>query len=95
MLLQTDPPPLQLMDVVTRRLRSFPAIISQLLRNFDLRHLLDTLGVSCVGHALETIRTAIYTISDSLDVQVALTDSGHAAWPSSMRSAIYANRQRQ
>ena len=64
-----------------------PAIISQLLRDFDLRNLLGTLWI-CIGHALEAIRTAIYTSAIGHNVQVTLADSGRAAWHSSMRPAI-------
>jgi len=48
------------------------AIISQLLRGFDLRNLLDTLRFSSGGHALEAIRTAIYTSPMGLDGQFLL-----------------------
>ena len=51
-----------------------PAITSQLLRDFDLRNLLDTLRIASGGHALEAVRTAIYTSAMGLDVQVALAD---------------------
>jgi hypothetical protein len=51
-----------------------PSIISQLLRGFDLRNLLDTLRISSSGHALEAMRTAIHTSLMGLDVQFALAD---------------------
>src|ERR1700733_13311717 len=54
-----------------------PATISQLLRGFDLRNLVDTLRVSSVGHALEALRTAIHTAPMGLDVQFALADRCH------------------
>jgi hypothetical protein len=51
-----------------------PATISQLLRGFDLRNLVDTLRVSSIGNALEALRTAIHTSPMGLDVQFALAD---------------------
>ena len=51
-----------------------PAIISHLLRGFDLRNLRDALRLSSIGQALEAIRTAIHTSPMGPDVQFALED---------------------
>jgi hypothetical protein len=72
-----------------------PTITSQLLRDFDLRDLLDTLRISGGGHALEAVRTAICTISDGSDVQVALARFGTRHPALLDARSDYANRQRQ
>jgi hypothetical protein len=70
-----------------------PAIVSQLLRDFDLRNLLDTLGISGVGHALEAVRSAIYTSPTGPDVQVTLARFGTRHPTFLNASSDYADRQ--